>query len=389
MGRLIGKLVLVLLLLWWLVPGCSWVEQMNQSAYRRYHENRWRALAAAVAAGEAELKLPANPQPPLVCGEGLDEAYAAIAALGAQEQQAWQDLLTQCGISLGHCSQLLDVLAARDVARIGLLSAELPQVTAAQQRTLGNWHGRQDAIVQRLDWLRTQWAAAWPQQDLDFDLDAAVRQARLAAVKPPSAQQQALLEHYYQNEYARLAMVYLDYQPPTLPDPHLAVPAGCAEVAAALKRLEAALLVRFNLDEAIEMDVQKVYEALQAGARPDAAPPVLDWSEAGQADGKHYLDQRMAISVARLKLLKYMDHLATACLDVYLRDVDLQWHALWPQIPLDTNILSFAGLPDKSQPAPALEQLLREAQGNGASNGASAEAAGAEGDPLHELSFRR
>ena len=380
-----------------LLGGCAFIQRVNEAAYRKYHDSRWQAVAEALALGQEKAELPDDPQAPVICGEGMDEAYAAVAALGAAERQAWQELVQQSGSSAQFCGQLVDALSGRDVGRIVALGPQLGEATRRQQQALAAWRSRISAVDQRVEWLRTQWTAAWPAQDLDFDLAAAVRQARVRLIAPPDEQRAQRLADYHQNEYARLAMVYLGYEPPGGPPrPHELAPEGCAAIEAAYKQLEAALIVRFNLDEAIELDVARVAE-VAAEKAPKAAPDQgarpLDLEQLLSNGGQRYQEQRAAVSVARLKLLKAIDQLLTACLSVYLQEIDEQWRNVWPQNSLVTNVFAFASLPSSATPAPPLEQLLAESQSGNAAGTLDAQDTPApperELDPLRDLSFRQ
>jgi hypothetical protein len=158
-------------------------------------------------------------------------------------------------------------------------------------------------------------------------------------------------------------MIYLAYEPAVPPNPQSHVPKDCVELSWALRRLEAALLVRYSMDQAIEADVQRIQEL----ARVDLSE--TPWDEIRIPQGR-YARPRVTASIARLKLLKRLDALLMDCLDVIVRDVDLRWREVWPQHELETNIFAFAGLShQKELPPDALTDL--------------------PDDPLDDLTFRQ
>ncbi|MBN2082594.1 hypothetical protein JW859_10375 [bacterium] len=317
--------------------GCELVAQIDARAYREFHAACWQATVQAYVAEQDEVELPAEPPAPRVCEDTVIPAYHGIIAAAQEERAAWYSLRCQSQTSLEFAAEMLEVLTRRDTANIELLAPQIEGFHTAHQAERQRWREAYAGIARAVAELESAWTEVWPEQDLEFDLAGTAAALREELTPAPDAERTAALQHYYDNEYNRLAMIYLGFEPETLPNPESHVPTGCDELSLALKRLEAALLVRYSMDQAIEQDVLRIQEL----ARVDLTE--TPWDEIQLPQGR-YAKPRVSASIARLKLLKYLDALVVDGLDVILRDVDLHWREIWPQHKLETNIFAFAGL---------------------------------------------
>jgi len=334
LSRLLAISVVAICLL---SAGCELVAELDAQAYREFHAAAWQATVQAYVAEQDTLTPPAEPPAPRVCEDTVIPAYHGIIAAAGHERAAWYSLRCQSQTSLEFAAEMLEVLTRRDTANIELLAPQIEEFHTAHQAERQNWRGAYAGIARAVEDLESAWTGVWPEQDLDFDLAGTAAVLRDLRQPLPDAERTAALTHYHENEYNRLAMIYLGFEPEVLPNPESHVPQGCDELSLALKRLEAALLVRYSMDQAIEQDVARVQEL----ARVDLAE--TPWDEIKLPQGR-YARPRVTASIARLKLLKYLDMLVVDCLDVILRDVDLHWRKVWPQHELETNIFAFAGL---------------------------------------------
>jgi len=337
------------------VAACDMVQQINTDAYRDYHQTRWQAAVDAYAHYRADYEPPAEPPMPVVCQERVHPLYGEIVAAGHREHEAWQTALAQSETSLEFAAEMLEVLVGRDVVNIEKLAPQIDDYAQQQESALGRWQQMRQQVADGVAELKAAWDEVWPKQDLDFDLMTAAAQVRQREVPALTDVRAAALELYYHTEYTRLAIVYLSYEAEPSPIPKAHVPEGCEALSEALNRLEAGLLVRYSMDEAIERDVERVQQL----ALVDLSK--TPWDQIRVPKGR-YTEARVAATIARLKLLKYVDTLAVSALDVILREVDLQWQLVWPENELDTNVFSYAGLPQAPQPLP---------------------------DPLKEMTFRK
>jgi len=328
--------------------GCTLAQRFNAQAYHRYHDGRMAAVATALVQGRAEVDVPAAQDAPRVCRGRVDEAYLAIVAAGEAERRSWRELLQAEESALRLIGDVVEAIAGRNGPEIQRLAPRIELEAAALRRSRGQWLSARQAIDAAVAHLRETWTAVWLAQDLDFDLNAAVGRAR-AQLPAPSAEAERALRYYHHAVYTRLAMAYLEVQPSELPDPQPPLPAGGERLAEALARLERVLSVRYEMDEAIELDAARVRE-LSGGATRDALQERPDLRKG------RYKGDMLAAAEARLRLLKYLDGLLSPCTQDANRDVTSEWHALWPEMPLETDILAFAGLPE-SRPIDDLSGL--------------------------------
>lgn len=326
-----------ILLLTALATGCQLFDDINADAYRQWHDACWLATVEAYVTDRPELVLPAEPPMPRVCAETVAPAYGAIITAAEEERRARRSLHLQSATALQFVAEMLDVLVGRDTLSIEQLAPQIDTYVEEHEVLREHWQERREQVAAAVLALEQAWTEVWPRQDLSFDLagDAALLEARL--IVPPNDVRTIALRQYHGNEYARLAMVYLDYEPATIPSPESHVPEGCDELARALERLEAALLVRYSMDQAIETDVERVAEL----ARVDLSR--TPWDEIRIPKGR-YARPRVTASIARLRLLKYLDTLLMDCLDIAVFEVDLAWREVWPEHDLETNVFAFAGL---------------------------------------------
>jgi len=346
----LGWAVLVVTLLV-LPEGCRYFEDINAEAYREYHSACWQTVVEAYARQQDDVTLPADPPAPRLCEARVVPAYHGILQAAAAERAAWRKLRGQSQTALEFIAEMLEVLASRDVQNIEHLAPQIDEHVAAHEALREEWRSSRAEIGQAVNELKAAWQEVWPQNDFQLDLSADAARLRDKLHPPPTATRREALEHYHNNEYARLAMIYLDYKPSEMPNPESHVPQGCEELSWALKRLEAALLVRYSMDRAIEADVERIQEL----SRVDLS--ATPWDEIRLPEGR-YARPRVTASIARLKLLKYLDTLLMNCLDVIVRDVDLHWREVWPQHELETNIFAFAGLSRLTElPQDALSEL--------------------------------
>lgn len=346
-----------------LLTGCQYFEDVNLKAYREFHAACWAATVDAYASQQAEVILPSNPPAPRMCEGRIVSAYHGIAAAAQAERDSWRHLRSQSQTSLQFVAEMLEVLSSRDTLNIEHLAPQIETFAEQHQKERENWRNSRNGISVAVIELESAWSELWPQQDLSFNLTADAQARYNVLYPPPGAVRTEALTQYYSNEYARLAMIYLDFEPAQPPNPKSHVPDGCDELSWALKRLEAALLVRYSMDQAIEADVKRIQEL----AMVDLSQ--TPWDEISIPQGR-YARPRVAASIARLKLLKHLDALLMNCLDVIVRDVDLHWRKVWPQNQLETNIFAYAGLSHQVElPQNSLTDLPE--------------------DPLADLTFRR
>jgi hypothetical protein len=263
-----------------------------------------------------------------------------------------------------------------------------------------------------------------PSFDFDADLAAlrksrfnaqieALAKQRLAAEGTPPGQRKEALEHakqeslnglvkeyqdYHAAAYGRLASAYLDA---AIEQDSAAVPAPAAleDVNTVLRGLEPALAARYDLDELTARELERF--ELASGLRledvlalPAAAPsdPVLAAENRGQqveasAAGldrqqlwqklkqgivpslsgkrdkvlKDYRKEMLAISLARLQLLRELNELLSRSLSVQQRELTRQWEAAWPNPAVETNLFAFAearkSVRQSTRPVEQLEEL--------------------------------
>jgi len=328
------------------LSACQYAENVNREAYLQYHGSRWRAATLACVES-TDYTAPASPLTPrLAASRGIDDLYAAVPGLYAQRRTAFSELVQRSEMSTQFVAEMLNVLSNRDTTHIENLASQIDDNFAKQEAARANWNSEYAALAEAVEHLEAEWDAVWPGNNLQFDFEQALADLRAERVPEPSDVRQTALIRYHDNEYNRQAMIYLDYDPgefEVLPKSH--VPEGCDALAAALRRQEAGLLVRYSLDQAIGNDVDLV----QRLALVDLSQ--TPWEDVTVPRGR-YAEPRVAAAIARLKLLKYIDELLSASLDVFLHDVDLEWAKVWPGHQLETNIFSFAGLPrsDRLEP---------------------------------------
>ena len=349
MIRRICSLALVVTLL----AGCDAIDRINAQAYREYHASRWQAVVTAYALHREAVELPVEPPAPPAC-TGMDDAYRGIIGSTAAVREGWRALDDQSRVSIEFVAEMLDVLVSRDTVNIELLAPQIDDYFNGHQQLRGEWEERRRGVAGSVTALEGRWTEIWPEQDLGFDLLADARALAARLPSDPDAARRAALEHYHANEYDRLAMIYLDYQPAAPPQPVSHIPEGCDDLATALADLEAGLLVRYSMDQAIEQDVTRIQQlaAIDLTNTP--------WSEIEIPQGR-YARPRVSAAIARLKLLKYLDVLLTDSLDVLVGEVDLEWRLVWPGHYLETSVFAYAGLPEAGTlpPDPLVEQTLR------------------------------
>lgn len=317
---------------------CQYAQNLNRHAYQQYHGSRWRAATLACA-GQAEYAEPGSPATPrLVDARGIDDLYAALPGLCTEQRSEFSELLQRSEVSTQFVAEMLNVLSNRDTTHIEHLAAQIDDYFAEQEAALSEWRDAFASLADAVEHLEAEWEEVWPDNKLDFDLAAALARLRAERVPELTEVRRTALARYHDNEYNRQAMIYLDYDPgefDVLPKSH--VPEGCDALAGALRRQEAGLLVRYSLDQAIGNDVDLV----QRLALVDLSQ--TPWEDVTVPRGR-YAEPRVAAAIARLKLLKYIDELLSASLDVFLFDVNEEWEEVWPGHQLETNIFSFAGL---------------------------------------------
>jgi hypothetical protein len=329
------------LLLPGLLAGCDWLESIDTQAYRDYNASRWQAVVEAYVCEQPSVVMPTETAMPRVCADTVDPAYSAVIDSAQAKHSAWLALRNQSETAVQFAAEMLSVLANRNTVSIELMTPQIDDYMAEHKELRQDWQAARQGTADAVGRLDTQWDAVWPGHDFGFDLLADAEQARVTLLPPPNDIRAKALTHYHENEYTRLALIYLDYKPEVEPNPVSHVPKDCDELAASLARLEAALLVRFSMDEAIRADVNRVQDlALVDLSR-------TPWEEIKVPSGR-YARPRVTASIARLKLLKYLDSLLTGCLDVLVHDVELEWQSVWPAHKLTTNIFSFAGLEEVS-----------------------------------------
>jgi len=324
-----------------LCASCNLTAKLNRQAYVEYHDASWDALAEfCLEQEETNLHPLANLSAPrLVEQSGIPPLYRRIGEASRASGGSWQALVTRSEITVAFIAELLGVLGSRDVISIETLAPQIEDFGTKQEQAQQAW----EKDMARLDGALAELSQAWdillPEHGFSFDLKQAVDELRIERQGPPHPVREDALRHYHDNEYARLAMTYLGYKPPgELPNPKSHIPQDCESLAASLNRLEAALLLRYSLDLAIEKDVDRVQEL----ARVDLSQ--TPWEDIKVPRGK-YAESLVSASIARLKLLKQVDAMLTSCLDVLVDDVDREWEKVWPGNTLETNIFSFAGLP--------------------------------------------
>jgi hypothetical protein len=328
--------------------GCTLAQRFNAQAYHRYNDGRMAAVATALVQGRAEVDLPAAQDAPRVCRGRVDEAYLAIVAAGEAEQRSWRELLQAEESALRLIGDVVEAIAGRNGPEIQRLAPRIEVEAAALRQSRSQWINARQAVSTAMAHLREAWTAVWPAEDLDFDLNAAMQRAR-AQLPAPSAEAERALRYYHHAVYTRLAMAYLEVQPAELPDPQPPLPPGGEGLAEALARLERVLSVRYEMDEAVELDAARVRE-LGGGTTRDAL------QERPELRQGRYKGDMLAAAEARLRLLKYLDGLLAQCTQDANREGTKEWVVLWPQLPLETDILAFAGLPE-SPPADDLSGL--------------------------------
>jgi len=326
------------------LSACEFIDNVNREAYAQYHASRWQAVAAACDSFGA-YEPPQDPPTPRVCEEGIAEAYRDIVVAYSILDRDWNRLVMLTEEALPFIAEMLSVLDKRDTVRIETLAPQIEQYAERQAEREQEWRASKQRLRDAQAALREQWQAVWPENNLDFDLGAAIAAQRTDRVPQPGTPRHAALSHFHENEYSRLARQYLGYEPreyQPLPQSH--VPADCAALADALHSLEAGLLLRYSVDQAAGANARTVSELTGADLRN------TPWEKITVPPGR-YGDRRVPAAVARLRLLKQLDELLTSALDVLVREVQLEWDEVWPGIPLETNIFAFAGLkPAAGQP---------------------------------------
>ncbi len=321
------------------LTACQYATHINQDAYRLYHESRWNeaVLACIESRKYKEPESPATPR--IALDNGIEGLYASIPELYASERRKFAALADRSELSTEFVADMLSVLNNRDTTNIEHLAEQIEEYFKGQEAARAGWQSAHAALDGAMESLRSGWAGVWADNDLKFDFEGTMRELRLAHVPELSEVRVKALQRYYDNEYSRQAMIYLDYDPGefnVIPKSH--VPEGCDELSSALNRQEAGLLVRYSLDQAISNDVALV----QKLALVDLSK--TPWEDVKVPKGR-YAEPRVAAAIARLKLLKYIDELLSSSLDVFLYDVDEKWGEIWPGNTLETNIFGFAGLP--------------------------------------------
>lgn len=321
-----------------LLAGCDLVERIDAQAYRDYHASRWQATVDAFVREQATLRLPVEPPTPRVCADEMEAGYRRIVVQAEQSRTDWAVLDRSSRIAVQFVAEMLDVLVSRDTVQIEKLAPQIDRYVAEHAENRRIWSGQREAIARSESELHNKWAKVWPANDLDFDLAADAAALRSVVHDAPSDTRSAALSHYHENEYNRLAMIYLDFSPEVTPNPQSHVPAGCDGLSDALSHLEAGLMVRYSMDRAIEQNVTRIQEL----ALVDLSQ--TPWEDIRIPQGR-YARPRVTASIARLKLLKYLDTLLTDCLDVLVCDVEIHWRRVWPGHGLETSIFGYAGLP--------------------------------------------
>ena len=321
-----------------LASGCSgYLQRVNSQVLAEYHASRMQAVALAALEDKGRYSAPEWPPVPLICGKRVEGAYAALVPRAEEVRRAWTALLHQSEGQAAFISKFITALTGRNVEDIRqystLIARQDQNFAAARLR----WEKARAAQGQAVAALRQAWDEAWPGNSLRFSL--AQSQAELEAGMAPRLDGQRLqaLHGYHHDVYTRLAMTYLGYTPPVLPNPLPPVPTGCERLADALKRLETSLGARYDLDAAIQLDISRVEELGHVDLDR------MNWDQIERkyaGDGGRYL----AASVARLKLYKLLDSMLTSALDVQVREVELKWSEVWPEPDVVLNLFSFAGV---------------------------------------------
>lgn len=328
-----------------LLAGCDLISRIDTRAYLNYHASRWSAVVEAYVLEQPTVSMSDDPPAPRVCTPRVEPAYKRIVTEAHSVGEEWAKLSDQSRLAVQFTSEMLDVLVSRDTFNIEKLAPQIDDYVGEHARLHTRWHEQREAVAAAVTELDAAWTEVWPEHECELDLPADAARARVRLCPSPLKARADALAHYHENEYNRLAMIYLDYQPVAVPNPVSHVPADCDELSMALRHLEAGLLVRYSMDQAIERDVDRVVEL----ARVDLSE--TPWENIRIPKGR-YARPRVTAAIARLKLLKYLDSLLTGSLDVLVGDVELQWRRVWPNHRLETNIFAFAGLTPVSELPP-------------------------------------
>lgn len=343
MGRLAPATVLVASLAWG-VCACDYVSSVNNQANQAYHASRWQAVVQACVSGEA-YQAPTEPPVPRVCQGTVDVAYPMVAARFNAAKSAWEELVDQAKFDLAFVAEMLGVLENRNTISIEQLA---PQITSFIEQTdtlEADWRDTLEQTQLALDNLQAAWETVWPGNDLQFGLEQQIASQRASIIGEVSGVRKDALEHYHQNEFSRMAEKYLGFEPGDYqPQPESHVPQGGAGVEEAHFALDTALLVRYGLDVAIEQDLELISRLTKVDLSSQS------WDDIKVPKGR-YGEKRVSAAIARLKLLKYLDTLATDSLGIVIREVGLEWENVWPGHSLETNIFAYAGIPkvDRNQ----------------------------------------
>ncbi len=321
----------------YLCAGCLFSQQLDEQAYREYHASRMRSVATALWTRDFAPQWPDSPPTPLTCREQTERTYRQLVATGLKQDAAWQALMVQTGNTLDLLDREVTALVGRDVPRIKRLAPELLEHSAKLQSLQDTHSSCQLELEAQLQALRAAWTRVWPEQDLEFDLRRELRAVQSGLQGTVPAGEQPGLLHYHDSVYTRLAMTYLGLQPGVEPDPEPRLPMGAAGVERALQRLEDALRTRYDLEQAIALDVAELDEIAGAGLFPK------DWRE-HPPDPVAIGKQRAGAGLARLKLLKLCAALQEICQAVLQQEAEWQWRQAWPGMTVESDIMVFANL---------------------------------------------
>jgi hypothetical protein len=331
-----------------------------------WHNAQWAAVAAAWAAASDIYHPPKEPRAPWGLGRELPAAYAAVLACRAGEAQTWDALEQDSRGQVRYCTQLLTALYERDKAQLGKLTAELDQRRAGQRTAIEQYQAARQRTDDAITALRAAWEARLPaaSRSWDFDLSAAVRTARGGTAATPLQ-----LHAYYDHNYARLRRRYLSWASdqtdgqaaiePAAPataseddEPAPAAPAappGSEHLRSSLQALEAALVARNALETQALADGRALQRYAPADGRIETQLPDLLPDQ--RRASSQYRQPRIAVAQARLALFSRVDALLTPAEDVLQTAVTREWHALWPDCDIETNIYASAGLPPRQAAA--------------------------------------
>lgn len=337
MGRLSPAITLLVSLALG-ASACDYISDINNQAYRAYHSSRWQATTRSCVSGEP-YQAPAEPPVPRVCSPTVDNNYPVVALQYNSIALAWDRLVLQAEDNLAFSTEILEGLESRNTTSIEQLAPQISSYLENTSKIEADWRVTLEESAHAQKNLQAAWEEAWADNDLQFDLEQQVISKRLELANKTGELREETLAHYHQNEFSRMAESYLGfeivgYEVPT--ESHL--PGDCGEVAEAHRALNDALLIRYGIDKAIEQDM----ELISRLAKVDLSSQ--SWEDIQMRKGR-YGEKRVSAAIARLKLLKYLDTLATDSLGIIIREVGLAWGEVWPGHTLETNIFEFAGVP--------------------------------------------